>query len=452
MMEILLVDDDPSFRRVLQFKLEQRGYRPTVVESGQAALARLREHTYELLLSDVRMPGMDGLELLEQATSLIPDLKVILITAHANVSEAVHAVKLGAFDYITKPFDDEELFLAIGKALEFKNLEQENRRLRGRLERVEGSGKLLGVSDCFRDMMALVKKVADSDATILISGESGTGKELVAHHIHGLSQRANRELVTVNCAAIPRDLLESELFGHLKGAFTGAVRDKKGKFELADGSSLLLDEIGELAVDLQAKLLRVLQNHTIEPVGAEQPKTVDVRVIAATNANLQSRVLEGLFREDLFYRLNVVPIRVPSLRERREDIPLLVEHVVRRAAKGKAIEVAPKLMDAFLDYSWPGNVRELENIVERIVILRRSGRLSVTDLPADFGLFNPRETGRARREAVESAPTLRDEERRLIIEALQKSGWNRSRAARLLKIPRHVLVYRIRKYDIKEVD
>jgi DNA-binding NtrC family response regulator len=449
-MEILVVDDDPSVRRVLQFKLQQRGYVVTALESSHAALERLGKTPYDLLLSDVRMPGMDGIELLERAKILHPAMKVILITAHANIPQAVHAVKLGAFDYLTKPFDDEELFLTIDKALEFQTLEQENRRLRGRLQREERSGKLVGVSDAYRRMMDLVRKVADSDATVLLTGESGTGKELVANTIHGLSRRGDRDLITVNCAAIPRDLLESELFGHVRGAFTGAARDKKGKFELADRSTLLLDEVAELAVDLQAKLLRVLQNRTIEPVGAEYHKEIDVRVIAATNANLQQRVLNGSFREDLFYRLNVVPIRVPSLRERREDIPLLVEHIVRRAIKGHTVEINPKLMDALLSYSWPGNIRELENVIDRMVILRRSDRLSAKDLPQDFGAFNPREGGPAESQTEPPSLPLRDEERRLITDALRKSGWNRSRAARLLKIPRHVLIYRIKKYSIRE--
>ena len=449
-MDLLIVDDDASFRRVLEFKLQQRGYQATAVDGGRGALKLLAENSYDLLLSDVRMPDMDGLELLAQVKSLHPALKVILITAHANIPQAVQAVKLGAYDYLTKPFDDEELFLAVERALKFNTLEQENRRLRGRLQRVERSGKVVGVSDPFRRMMDLAKKVAESDATVLLTGESGTGKELVAQTIHGLSLRGDRDLVTVNCAAIPRDLLESELFGHVRGAFTGAARDKRGKFEMADGSSLLLDEVAELAVELQAKLLRVLQHGMIEPLGAEQSRVVDVRVIAATNADIQQRVLAGSFREDLFYRLNVVPIRVPSLRERREDIPLLVDHIVRRTAKGRTVEVAAKLMAALMSYSWPGNIRELENVLERMVILRRSDRLSVKDLPADFGAFNPRESPRASGERLEPALPLRDEERRLITEALQKSGWNRSRAARLLNIPRHVLIYRIKKYGISE--
>jgi len=449
-MDLLIVDDDASFRRVLQFKLQQRGYQATAADGGRAALRLLAENSYELLLSDVRMPDMDGLELLAQVKSLHPALKVILITAHANIPQAVQAVKLGAFDYLTKPFDDEELFLAIDRALEFNTLEQENKRLRGRLQRVERSGRLVGVSEAFRRMMDLAKKVAESDATVLLTGESGTGKERVAQTIHSLSLRGDRDLVTVNCAAIPRDLLESELFGHVRGAFTGAVRDKRGKFEMADGSTLLLDEVAELAVELQAKLLRVLQHRMIEPVGAEESRVVDVRVIAATNADIQQRVLDGSFREDLFYRLNVVPIRVPSLRERREDIPLLVDHIVRRTTKGRTAEIGSKLMTALMSYSWPGNIRELENVLERMVTLRRSDRLSVKDLPGDFGAFNPRESSRTSGERMEPALPLRDQERRLITDALQKSGWNRSRAARLLNIPRHVLIYRIKKYGISE--
>ena len=442
-MRILLADDDQALRRVLQFKLEKQDFDVTAVENGSDALRALKAERFDLLLSDIRMPGMDGLELLEQATTAQPDLKVILITAHATVAQAVLAVKLGAFDYITKPFEDDELFLTIEKALKYQRLEAENRELRGRLQATDAP-PLIGVSPAFKDLMSLIDKIAGSDATVLISGPSGTGKELVARRIHARSSRINHEFVAVNCAAIPANLMESELFGHVKGAFTGAVRNKRGKFEIADGGTLFLDEIGDLAIDLQAKLLRVLQERAIEPVGGEKRVDVDVRVLAATNADLEQRVASGEFREDLYYRLNVIPVRIPPLRERREDIPALIKEFVPRFAGGDRVEVSTSLVRSLMEHDWPGNVRELENLIERMVVLRSSDQLTDEDLPADLG-----GTGRMPQDLAEpSKLTYPQAEEKLIRDALERAGWNRSRAARTLDIPRHVLTYRMKKYGI----
>ncbi|MCB2229766.1 sigma-54 dependent transcriptional regulator [bacterium] len=446
-MRILLVDDDSSVRRVLQFKLQKKGYEVTTASDGVEALAALKERAYDLLLSDIRMPKMDGVELLEQATAVRPEIKVILITAHATVTQAVQAVKLGAFDYITKPFEDDELFVAIDKAFEFEKLETENRRLRGALRKAESGKQLIGESPAFTRMKSLIGKVADTDATILITGESGTGKEMVARAIHWESSRADKEFVAVNCAAIPRELIESELFGHVRGAFTGAVRDKRGKFELADEGTLLLDEVSELAIDLQAKLLRVLQENVIEPVGAERSRPVNVRVLAASNVDLRARAQAGRFRNDLYYRLNVVPVQVPPLRERREDIGLLARHFIETHEGSTAIRFDPKLLQVLVEYSWPGNVRELENLVARMVILRKSDLLTVKDLPEDFGRFDPHET---KDEVKNSDVTLEEAERTVILDALDRSDWNKSRAAKRLGIPRHVLLYRLKKYGIDE--
>jgi len=445
-MKILLVDDDSSVRRVLQFKLQKQGYTVETAPDGLEGLKLMKENPFDLLLSDIRMPKMNGIELLNEAKSIQPDIKVILITAHATVNQAVQAVKLGAFDYITKPFEDEELFVAIEKALQFEKLEAENKKLRGKLKKAESDKKLIGASGPFKQLKSMIHKIADTDATVLISGESGTGKELVARTIHRESSRAERDFIAVNCAAIPKDLIESELFGHVRGAFTGAVKDKKGKFELADAGTLLLDEISELAVDLQAKLLRVLQENIIEPVGAEVRKPIDVRLIAATNVDLKARVRAGKFREDLYYRLNVVPLQVPSLRERREDIPLLAREFVHKYSEKTEIGLEPKLVDALMEYAWPGNVRELENLMARMVILRKGERLTIKDLPEDFGEFNPRDdnTGSSGKKRV----TLEEAERNLILEALEKTGWNKSKAAKRLDIPRHVLIYRLKKYGI----
>lgn len=448
-MRILLADDDRSLRRVLQFTLEQNGYKVTAVEDGVAALVELKSAEFDLMLSDIKMPKMDGLELLERAKSQQPKLKIILITAHATVSQAVQAVKLGAFDYITKPFENEELLVTIEKALEFVKLESENRKLRKKLQRGSKAPRLIGVSQAFKQMMAFVDKIAETDATVLITGESGTGKELIAKTLHYKSGRSNAEFVAINCAAIPKDLLESELFGHVRGAFTGAVKDKKGKFKLASGGTLFLDEVGDMAVDLQAKLLRALQERVIEPIGAEHPIEVDVRIIGATNINLQELVMNGGFRKDLFYRLNVIPIRIPSLLERKEDIPILVQAFTHKFLPNDDVFYSAKLMDELMEYSWPGNVRELENLVERMIVLRRGKTLTPKDLPEEFGTFDPRSAA-ATQEKASQHLTFHEAEISLVRDALDRNGWNRTKAAKYLNVPRHVLIYRMKKYSIEE--
>jgi DNA-binding NtrC family response regulator len=448
-MRILLADDDDSFRRVLQFKLKKHGHDVTAVEDGSRALAELRQDRWDLLLSDIKMPDVDGIELLEHARQLQPDLKVILITAHATISQAVQAVKLGAFDYITKPFEDDELLAIIDKAVAFRSLENENKLLKGRLKSTEGRWRPIGVSRAFKEMMAVVDKIAATDATVLLTGPSGTGKELVARTIHAKSPRAGHDFIAVNCGAIPSELVESELFGHVKGAFTGAIKDKKGKFELASGGTILLDEISELPLGLQVKLLRVLQERLVQPVGSEQARPIDVRVIAAANLDLQKHVAEGKFRDDLFYRLNVIPIRVPSLTERKEDIPILAREFVRRIAPENKVSISPRLMERLLEYSWPGNIRELENLIERMVILRDADVLTPDDLPGDLSKTAP--VGQATgQDAIAPHLTFHEAQEKLIREALERCGWNRSKAAKHLNIPRHVLLYRIKKYQITE--
>jgi len=449
-MKVLLVDDESSVRRVLQFKLEKRGFSVETASDGLEALKALRENPFDLLLSDIRMPRMDGIELLHEAKNVQPKIKIILITAHATVNQAVQAVKLGAFDYITKPFDDEELFMAIEKALQFEKLQSENIRLRGKLKKAESEKQLIGASKPFRKLKAMIHKIADTDITILITGESGTGKELAARAIHNESSRADKEFIAVNCAAIPRELIESELFGHVKGAFTGAVKDKKGKFELANEGTLLLDEVSELAMDLQAKLLRVLQENFIEPVGSETRRPIDVRLIAASNVDLHERVRSGKFRKDLFYRLNVVPLHVPSLQERREDIPLLAREFVRKYGDKEEVLLDPKLIDTLVKHTWPGNIRELENLIARMMVLRRGNKLTVKDLPDDFGKFDPDLEFDA--DGERGRVTLEEAEKNLITEALAKTGWNKSKAAKLLDIPRHVLIYRLKKFGIDNPD
>jgi two-component system NtrC family response regulator len=446
-VKILLADDDAALRRVIQFKLKQMGYDVTVAADGEEALAILKNNRFDLLLTDMRMPKLNGIELLERAKQVQPELEVILITAYATISQAVQAVKLGAFDYLTKPFEDEQLYVAIDKALRFRKLEDENKQLKGKLAGKEYLKRIVGVSRPFKELMETVEKIAPTDATVLLSGESGTGKEVIARTIHYKSLRSDRDFIAVNCAAIPKELIESELFGHVKGAFTGAVRDKKGKFELADGGTLFLDEISELGIELQAKLLRVIQEREIEPVGSEKKTAIDVRIIAATNINLKERVSTGKFREDLYYRLNVIPLHVPSLRERREDIPVLVKEFLHKFGRGQKIEIDAELMEALENYDWPGNIRELENLIERMVILRKKDKLTLADLPDDFATeraVGPAETTPV---ALDNL-TFHEAEKKLIVDALNKSSWNKSKAAKRLNIPRHVLIYRMKKYGI----
>lgn len=448
MARILLVDDDAALRRILQFKLTQCGYEVTPAANGEEAISLIRSNRFDLVLSDMKMPKLTGIELLEQAKRLQPDIHVILMTAFAAVPQAVQAVKLGAFDYLTKPFEDEQLFTAIEKALKFHKLEEENRQLKEQLRLSGSQRQMVGVAPAFKSLVAMIDKVAPTDATILITGESGTGKELVARQIHRQSNRSSGPFLAINCASIPRELIESELFGHVKGAFTGAVKDKKGKFELAEGGTLLLDEISELPYELQAKLLRVIQERVLEPVGSEQRIAIDVRLLAASNVALSERVASGTFREDLFYRLNVIPIRVPSLRERPEDITLLVKEFLQRFSPSVALTVDANLMQALQRHAWPGNIRELENLIERMVILRGSDHLTTKDLPNDFGKSVTRSDATAQTSG--SSLTFHEAEKQLIVNALEKFAWNKSRAAEYLQIPRHVLIYRMKKYQLAD--
>jgi two-component system NtrC family response regulator len=403
-----------------------------------------------LVLTDVRMPKMEGIELLSRLKAMQPDLPVIMMTAHGTIASAVEAMKLGAIDFLTKPFSREQLQASVQKALQLADLKIENRQLRQMVAERFSFANMVAGSRAMRAVTEIASRVAPSGTTVLLEGESGTGKELLAKALHLHSERARGPFVVVNCAAIPEALLESELFGHRRGSFTGATADKQGKFELADGGTIFLDEVGELPLLLQVKLLRVLQEREIDKVGDPRPHRVDVRVIAATNRNLAKMIEDGGFREDLYYRLAVVPIRMPPLRERSDDIPLLVDHFIEkhRERLGRARPSVDKAVYSTLNlYPWPGNIRELENVIERALVLDRDGVIGIDDLPDRFHV-QARSCGNVRFELPDEGISLDDVECELIRAALEKHDWNQTRAAAYLDITRSALIYRTQKHAL----
>ena len=445
---ILIIDDDISLRRVLEYNLQEEGYDVVTAASGAEGLELFERHRPALVITDLKMPGMSGFQVLAAIKERSPETLVMVITAFGAVETAVEAMRLGAYDYVTKPFNRDELKLIVKKALQLRGLAEENQRLREELTDRAEFHNIVGISRGMEQVFQVVRKVADTEATVLISGESGTGKELVARAIHSLSGRRDRPFVAINCAAIPRDLLESELFGHVKGSFTGAIRDKEGKFELADGGTIFLDEVGELPLELQPKLLRVLQERVVEPVGGITQRKLDVRVVAATNVDVEKAIAAGTFREDLYYRLSVIPVHLPPLRQRREDIPLLVRHFSAKHG-GEAVVFPPETMVVLQEYQWPGNVRELENTVERLLIMRSSDTIDVTELPAK--VREGKRPGQVCRvvNLPDEGYSLEQLEREIVVEALERNDWNQTAAARFLRIPRHTLIYRIEKYNIQ---
>jgi DNA-binding NtrC family response regulator len=439
--KILIVDDEEIVRESLTGWLEKDGYTVGSAEDGPTALARLRESARDILLVDMKMPGMDGLQVLDEARKIQPDATVVIMTAFATVETAVSAMKLGAYDYLVKPFDPEELSLMIQKIVKQHELVRENEALRRALKRDYTFRDLISKSAPMQTVFELARMAARSQSTILILGESGTGKELLARAVHVESPRKSGPFVAVSCAALTETLLESELFGHEKGAFTGAAGRRRGQFEAAHGGTLFLDEIGDISSKLQLDLLRVLETRQFCRVGGSEPISVDVRIIAATNRDLPKAVAEGKFRDDLFYRLNVIPITLPPLRDRREDIPLLVEHFLERmcAELGRKVDgVSRDAMAMLMSYSFPGNVRELRNIVERAMVCASGPVLQ----PVDFGL------GDAAAAAVAPA-SLEEVERRHIAAILEQSGGNVSQAARILDIDRVTLYNKIKKYGLR---
>ncbi|MFP4171641.1 MAG: sigma-54-dependent transcriptional regulator [Candidatus Hydrogenedentota bacterium] len=446
---ILIAEDDAAQREIIEDILSQDGHEVDAVESASAALEAVEADFYHILLTDLRMPGMDGLELLRRVKGVQPDVEVIVMTAYASVSTAVTAMKEGATDYLAKPFDKEQLLVVVNKALDRMELRQENRQLRELVTQASSLGNIIGESESMQAVFRIAQRAVPIDSTVLITGESGTGKELVARYIHFAGPRKEEPFIVVNCAAIPDTLVESELFGHEKGAFTGAEASRQGKFEVANGGTIFLDEIGDMRMESQAKLLRVVQDGVVERIGATQPRQVDVRVIAATNQNLREKVDEGLFREDLYFRLEVLPIRMPPLRERARDLPLLIAHFREKLSQrlGRpAPGFSPDAVAAMRAYAWPGNVRELENTLEQLFILSDSETITASDLPAKL-----QEQAHGASGGFSLPPdgvVLEDLEYEFIRQALDRSGGQIKEAAELLGISYKTLQYRLKKHDI----
>jgi two-component system NtrC family response regulator len=451
--QVLILDDERNYLLILEALLADAGYAVTALDDPEMGLAYLEESEVDVVITDMKMPKMTGQEVLEHVKKAYSHVPVIIMTAFGSIEGAVEAMRVGAFDYITKPFSNDELMLTVAKAAQFASTQRENIYLRQSLEERYAVHQLIGRSKAMGQVLELVDRSAPSRSTVLIMGESGTGKEMVAKAIHYASPRKDQPFVTVNCMALSSGVLESELFGHEKGSFTGAVAKRRGRFEMAHGGTLFLDEIGELSADIQVKLLRVLQERTFERVGGTQPIEVDIRVVTATNKDLQAAVATGTFREDLFYRLNVVRIDMPALRERREDIPLLAGHFLRKyaAENEKTVQgFTSEAMDSLTGYEWPGNVRQLQNVVERCVVLASGELIGVEDLPAEV-----RDEETQYKSAVDLLPvqinlgeTLEKIEAALVRRALARTDFVQVKAAEMLGVSKSLLQYKLKKYNI----
>ena len=447
---ILIVDDDESQRRLIEFWLQEEGYPTLTANDGRAGLHTFEQKSPCLVIADIRMPGMDGIDLLGRIKDINPDTPVILVTAFGAVNNAVEAMKLGAADYILKPLNADELKLSVQRALEHQQLVNENRYLRDFADTAFRFENLVGQSRKMRDVFDMALKVARRESTVLLTGESGTGKELLAKAIHLNSLRNAKPFVTINCGAIPETLIESELFGHRKGSFTGAIADRVGKFEAANEGTVFLDEIGDLTPSLQIRLLRVIQEREIDKIGCPQPLKVNVRILAATNRNLKTLVEDSQFREDLFYRLSVVTIDLPPLRDRRDDVPLLVEHFLKKHCTRyqlPVVSISDEALDVLAQYNWPGNVRQLENVIEHLVVLGKGEIITPEHLPSEVrrqrsGISN------ISLKLPEEGISLEEIEKEILVQALEKYQWNQSRAARYLNLSRKTLIYRMEKYEL----
>ncbi len=451
---ILVVDDEENLRRVTQLKLQQAGYEAMTASDGAQALEVLAKHPQDLVLTDLKMPGMSGIELLQKIKEEYLEVVVIVVTAYGTIESAVEAMRLGAYDYIIKPVNADALKLIVSRALEHHRLQEEVRNLRSAIDRKFGFESIIGKSKNLLSTLDNASRAAQADSTVLVRGETGTGKELLAKAIHFNSPRRDRPFIVINCGAIPKELLESELFGHTKGSFTGALANKQGKIEMADQGSLFLDEIGEMPLDLQVKLLRLIQEREVERIGAAAPTKVNVRIIAATHRNLQAMVEDGAFREDLYYRLNVIPLTLPPLRERPDDIPELVaiffEKFKQRLSR-PGLKLPPALLPYFSSHRWPGNVRELENVIERLVVLCPGDEVTVTDLP-DFLVRERPAMEAIQLELPPQGISIEAVERELVLRALQRFNWNQTKAAEFLDISRKMLIYRMEKFNLRKDD
>jgi len=451
-LKILVADDEKNMLWALTNVLSKQGFKTFTARDGEEAIHQFNKHLPDVVLLDLKMPKKNGIEVLKEIKKINDSIPVIMITAHGNIETAIEAMKLGAFDYVQKPFEMEEINVLIKKALKIRDLTMEVELLRDELSRISRGNQIIGESPQIKEVMDLVNRVAKSNATVLILGESGTGKELVANAIHYNSDRKNKPFVKVNCGALPENLLESELFGHEKGAFTGAISRKIGRFERAHGGSIFLDEIGEMSFSTQVKLLRVLQEKQIERVGSTEVIDVDVRIIAATNKDLKRLVEEGRFREDLYYRLNVIPIKIPPLRERKQDIPLLVKYFLQKYSLEtgrRGMTISDSALDKLKTYSWPGNIRELQNVIERAVILSPGREITEDQLPPEI-VKRDRQVELDEFKLPKNGVNLNDLEKSLIKQALDMTNDNQTEAARLLGITRHTLIYRMEKYGLKD--
>ncbi len=451
---ILVIDDVLAVRQSLQEILGAEGYEVETAPDGESGLQRVKDQPFDLVLTDLALPGLGGMDILKYLVRHQPECSCIIITGYGTIQNSVAAMRLGAYDYLCKPVDPQELRLVVARAMEHRRLKRENLQLKKQLHKRYGFANIVGNSEAIIQVFELIKKVADTDSTVLILGESGTGKELINRAIHYNSLRREGPLIPVNCAAIPEELLESELFGHERGAFTHAIRTRIGRFEQSNGGTIFLDEIADMSPSLQVKILRVLQDRSFERIGGVKTIKVDMRVVAATNQDLEEMVRRGRFREDLYYRLNVIPIRVPPLRERVADIPLLVQHFLHefsRKKKKPCKRLSPQAMDLLLRYAWPGNVRELENLIERLVILSEGEEIQVSELPERFR--NKPATSSAKPQEIPDhgihlTAAVQEFERDLIMKALDKSNWVKSRAAQLLNLNRTTLLEKMKKQNI----
>jgi DNA-binding NtrC family response regulator len=453
--KILVADDNELNKETLTQILQEEGYEVKAVNDGREGIEAFLEDKYDLVITDLKMPNVDGLEFLKYIKDANKDNIVIMITGHGTVNAAVSAMKMGAFDFISKPIKDDLVKLSVSRAMNFAKLRDENVSLKEHLKERQDFDKIIGYSDCMKKVFDTIDKVSNSDSTVLITGESGTGKELVARAIHFKSDRKNSPMIPVNCGAIPEDLLESELFGHEKGAFTGAIRNRMGRFELAQGGTIFLDEIGDMSPSLQVKVLRVIQEKQFERIGGVKTITADVRIIAATNQDLEAAVAEKKFREDLFYRINVIPIHLPPLRERGSDIMILANHFLttfNKLKKKNVTRIAPDAIHYLMRYHWPGNVRELQNLIEMLVVMKEEGEIGIDDLPAKIrnaqGTSPETASIIISEEGIDFNDHITRLEKDLLLKALKMSGGVKNRAAKLLNLNRTTLVEKLKRLNI----